>query len=115
MRPAWSEYFFEIARVVASRASCPRAKVGAVIVSPDNRLLATGYNGAPTNQPDCLTDGCDVQDNHCQRALHAEVNAIGYAAQYGVPVKGARLYVTKEPCRECDKVIAAVGLEVLCK
>ncbi len=114
MRPDWDEYFGGVAYVVSMRASCPRAKVGAVIVSSDRRILGTGYNGAPSGEPDCLDDGCIMEDGHCQRALHAEVNAIGYAARHGVKVEGARIYIYdtmgRPPCRECAKVLRAAGV-----
>lgn len=111
MRPTWDEYFRGIAQAVSVRASCPRASVGAVIVSNDNRILATGYNGAPSGDPDCIEAGCDMQDNHCQRALHAEVNAVAFAARHGTAIRGARIYVTgRDVCRECAKVLRAAGI-----
>lgn len=117
-RISWNEYFFELAQVVSKRASCPRASVGAVIVSADNRILATGYNGAPAGHKDCLEVGCLMEDNHCQRAIHAEVNAIAYAAKHGVNLTDARLYMFDSndrpgPCRECMKVVTATGLLVV--
>ena len=110
-RPSWDEYFFNIAREVSTRASCPRASVGAVIVSNSHRILSTGYNGAPPGVDDCLLLGCDIVDNHCQRALHAEVNAIAHAANHGVSIKNSILYVYgKSICRECNKVVLAAGI-----
>lgn len=113
MRPDWDTYFTGIALVVSSRASCPRASVGAVIVSADNRIVAAGYNGAPAGEEDCLELGCLMEDGHCQRSLHAEVNAIAWAARSGVSVVGCRIYVTgKAVCRECAKVLKAAGVAV---
>lgn len=86
-RVGWDAYFDGIALSVSQRASCPRARVGAVIVSLENRILATGYNGAPPNEPHCLDDGCIMEDGHCQRALHAEVNAVAHAARAGVAIE----------------------------
>ena len=111
------EYFYEIAAVVALRATCPRRRVGAVLVSTDDRVLTTGYNGALSGDPHCYDVGCEVVDNHCQRAIHAEVNAVAQAAMYGIPIKGARLYLyTGEdripPCRECTKVLLAAGVDI---
>lgn len=117
-RPTWDRYFMRIAETVSLRASCPRASVGVVIVSADKRILATGYNGAPPGVLDCLTIGCDIVDemwdDHCQRAIHAEVNAIGHAARHGVELRGGKLYMWgyDRVCRECMKVINAVGLDV---
>ena len=115
MRPSWDDYFRVIAIDVSSRATCPRAHVGAVIVSDDNRILATGYNGSPPGEPHCIDDGCVMEDGHCQRALHAEVNAIAHAAKAGIPVGGSRLYLYgsngyREPCRECFKVLKAAAV-----
>jgi dCMP deaminase len=114
-RPSWHEYFLAIAEVVSRRSTCPRAHVGAVIVSAGNRILATGYNGSPPGEAHCDDIGCLMEDNHCQRTLHAEVNAIAFAARAGVRLQGGRLYIWSSrgdsiPCRECEKVIKAVGL-----
>ena len=121
MRPTWDKYFLGIADQVSRRASCPRAAVGAVIVSDDHHILSTGYNGAPSGEPHCLDAGCLVEDDHCQRVLHAEVNAIAWAARRGVSIEGASLYIFARqptisiiidmPCRECAKVVKAVGIE----
>lgn len=90
-RPDWDLYFIRIAKEVASRSTCPRAAVGAVIVQ-DNRILATGYNGAPTGAPHCTEVGCQVVDGHCIRAVHAEINAIHQAWNFDVTLEGATLY-----------------------
>jgi len=117
IRPDWDEYFLTIAEVVSRRSTCPRARVGAVIVSLDNRILATGYNGSSLGEPHCDDVGCLVVDGHCQRTLHAEVNAIAFAARDGISLRGGRLYIWSsrgdvEPCRECEKVRKAAGLEL---
>ena len=114
-RPDWDQYFNQIAKAVAERASCPRAKVGAVIVSNDNRILSTGYNGALRGERACYTYGCVIVDAHCQRAIHAEINAVAYAARVGVPLAGSRLYIYSSrgdttPCRECQKVLSATNI-----
>ena len=116
-RPNWDTYFEQIAVMVSTRASCPRASVGAVLVSRENRILATGYNGAPSGEPDCYEAGsCAMEDGHCQRAIHAEVNAVAYAAREGVSLKGARLYLYMSRdglvCRECLKVLVAAGVQL---
>lgn len=113
-RPTWDDYFLSIAWAVSLRASCPRASVGAVIVSADNRILTTGYNGAPAGAPHCLDVGCDVVDDHCQRALHAEVNAVAWAARHGISLRDSRIYVYgRGVCRECAKVLMATGVRVV--
>ena len=111
-RPNWDKYFLDIASVVATRATCLRASIGVVIVSKDNRILATGYNGAPAGEDHCIDIGCLMEDDHCQRSLHAEVNAIAHAAKAGTSLEGARIYISGERpiCRECKKVLKATGI-----
>ncbi len=108
-RPSWDEYFMRIAKEVATRATCPRRSVGAVIVL-DRRILATGYNGAPHGLAHCTEVGCKIVDGHCQRALHAEQNAILQAALNGVSTRGATVYVTCQPCNACAKMIINAGI-----
>lgn len=117
IRPDWPAYFNAIAEVVSRRATCPRASVGAVIVSANHRILATGYNGAAAGQIHCDDEGCVMEGGHCQRAIHAEVNAVGYAARHGVSLEGSTLYVYADGtakagvCLECAKVLSAAGVK----
>ncbi|HSV73181.1 MAG TPA: cytidine/deoxycytidylate deaminase family protein [Chthonomonadales bacterium] len=108
-RPSWDDYFLKIARDVATRATCPRRSVGAVVVL-DKRILTTGYNGAPHGLPHCTEVGCKMQDGHCIRTLHAEQNAIVQGALNGVTLRGATLYVTCQPCNNCAKMIINAGI-----
>lgn len=108
-RPDWEDYFYGIARVIATRSTCPRRQVGAILVK-DKRVLTTGYNGSPPNSPHCIDVGCDMVDDHCVRTIHAEVNTIAQAARYGINVEGATLYCTLEPCQNCEKIIWAAGI-----
>ena len=116
-RPSWEEYFMRIARVVASRSTCLRRQVGAVLVR-DKRLLTTGYNGAPTGLPHCEEVGClrekqqipSGERHELCRGLHAEMNAILQAAIHGVQVAGATLYCTASPCALCAKMLINVGV-----
>lgn len=100
----------QIAHVVASRATCPRRSVGAVIVL-EKRILTTGYNGAPQGLAHCTEVGCYIVGGHCLRALHAEQNAILQAALNGVSTRGATLYVTCQPCNHCAKMILNAGIQ----
>lgn len=109
-RPSWDQYFMDIAFDVAKRSTCPRAQVGAIIVR-DKRILTTGYNGAPAGLPHCTDVGCLMIEDHCQRTLHAEQNAIIQAALHGVSVAGGTLYVTHQPCHTCAKMIINGGIE----
>jgi dCMP deaminase len=110
MRPSWDEYFLQIARTVATRATCPRASVGAVLTR-EHRILTTGYNGAPRGVAHCLDVGCIVVNEHCQRATHAEANAVVQAALHGVSVAGATAYCTHQPCVNCSKLLISAGVE----
>jgi dCMP deaminase len=117
-RPSWQQYFDEIATLVASRSTCTRRKVGAVLVM-DKRLLATGYNGAPSGVAHCIDAGClrdqlDIpsgERHELCRGLHGEQNAIIQAASHGVSIKGADLYCTTQPCIICTKMIINAGIK----
>lgn len=116
-RPSWQEYFTEITRLVASRSTCRRRKVGAILVK-NKRILATGYNGAPSGVPHCLDVGCLREElgipsgerHELCRGLHAEQNAILQAAHHGVSIDGADLYSTNLPCVICTKMIINAGI-----
>lgn len=117
-RPSWDEYFMEMAHLVARRSTCLRRQVGAVLVK-DKRILATGYNGAPSGLEHCLEIGClreklkvpSGQRHELCRALHAEQNAIIQAAVYGTPLKDSVLYLTNQPCIICAKMIINAGIK----
>lgn len=114
MRPSWDEYFLKMARVCAERATCDRRHVGAVIVR-DNHPIATGYNGAPPGLAHCDEDGHLLFEINgrmsCQRATHAEQNAINTAAKFGHRTEGATIYVTDQPCLNCAKAIITAGIK----
>ena len=108
-RASWDEYFMGIARVVATRSTCDRKHVGAVIVR-EKMILTTGYNGSIRGLSHCDDDGHLMEDGHCVRTVHAEANAIVQAARNGVRLDGADIYVTASPCFGCYKLIANSGL-----
>jgi dCMP deaminase len=109
-RVGWHQYFMNIARVVATRATCDRKHVGAVIVR-DKNILSTGYNGSIRGLPHCDDVGHDMVGGHCVRTVHAEANAIIQAARHGVRIEGADIYTTASPCWECFKLIANAGIK----
>lgn len=109
MRPDWDSYFIEIATVVAKRSTCDRAQVGAVIVR-DKRILTTGFNGSPSGQPHCDEVGHLLINEHCERTIHAELNAIIQAALHGISLAGATCYLTHFPCLGCAKAMANAGI-----
>jgi dCMP deaminase len=108
-RVGWHEYFMNIAKQVATRATCERKHVGAVIVR-DRTILSTGYNGSIRGLAHCEDVGCVVEDDHCVSTVHAEANAILQAARNGVAIGGAELYTTASPCWPCFKLIANAGI-----
>jgi dCMP deaminase len=108
-RASWDEYFMAIAREVATRSTCDRKHVGAVIVR-EKMILTTGYNGSVRGLAHCDDDGHMLEDGHCVRTIHAEANAIVQAARNGVRIDAADIYVTASPCFGCFKLIANAGL-----
>lgn len=124
IRPSWDEYFMEIARTVAKRATCDRGMSGCVIAR-DKQLLVSGYVGSPVGLPHCddvghqfkkvtHEDGSVTQ--HCVRTVHAEQNAICQAAKLGIALNGASLYCRMTPCRTCAMLIINCGIKrVVCE
>lgn len=108
-RKDWHQYFLDIAKTIAQRASCDRLHVGAVIVD-DHRILTTGYNGSSPRAPHCDEVGHLMIDGHCKRTSHAEMNAIAQAASEGVKIARTHIYITHAPCMECFRMILASGI-----
>lgn len=117
-RPSWDEYFMEMAELAATRSTCLRRHVGAVIVQ-DKHVIATGYNGAPRGIPHCGEKGGCMREmkgipsgerHELCRALHAEQNAIIQAATLAQSIEGATMYVTNQPCIICAKMIINAGI-----
>ena len=109
-RVSWEQYFMNIAKQVASRSTCDRKFVGAVIVK-DKTILSTGYNGSVRGRPHCDDVDHDMENNHCVATVHAEANAIIQAAKNGVCIDGAEMYTTSSPCWNCFKLIANSGIK----
>lgn len=117
-RPSWDEYFMKIAKLVATRSTCIRRQVGAVVVK-NKQILATGYNGAPSGLVHCDQIGClrvemkvpSGERHELCRALHAEQNAFLQAARHGISVGGSTIYITNQPCSICAKMIINAGVE----
>ncbi len=119
MRASWDEYFMQIAEIVKTRSTCLRRQVGALIVK-DNRIITTGYNGAPEGIKHCSDLGSCLRSelkipsgerHELCRALHAEQNAIIQAAKIGVSTQGATMYVTLQPCVICAKMAINAGIK----
>lgn len=119
VRPTWDEYFMEVCRAIAKRATCDRGRSGCVIAR-DNQLLVTGYVGAPRGLPHCDDVGHQFKkvqhedgsvSQHCVRTVHAEQNAICQAAKRGISIDGATLYCKMTPCRTCAMLIINCGIK----
>lgn len=108
-RASWDEYFMNIARQVATRATCDRKQVGALLVR-DRTILSTGYNGSIRGLEHCDDVGHMMENGHCVATVHAETNAIIQAAKNGVGIDGATVYTSASPCWPCFKLIANGGI-----
>ena len=117
-RPGWDEYFMRIAHEVATRSTCMRRHVGAILVL-EKRILTTGYNGAPSGLRHCSKVGClreeynvpSGQRHELCRGLHAEMNALLQAAYHGISICGSTIYTTHTPCTLCSKMIINGGVK----
>ena len=124
IRPTWDEYFMEVARTIAKRATCDRGKSGCV-VARDRQILVTGYVGSPKGLPHCdevghlfkkVTHDDGHESNHCVRTVHAEQNAICQAAKLGISLEGSTIYCKMTPCRTCAMLIINCGIKrVVCE
>ena len=112
-RASWDEYFMSIAQVVATRSTCHRKYVGAVIVK-NRTILSTGYNGSIRGMPHCIDVGHMMESGHCVATIHAEANAIIQSAKNGVMIDGSAIYVTASPCWNCFKQCANAGIRRIC-
>ncbi len=107
----------KLANELAERSHCVRAQVGAVLAK-DTRIISIGYNGPPAGTHNCDEEwpsgGC-ARDSKgsCSLALHAEQNAILYAAKNGSKVEGATLYTTLSPCIACARLILSSGIALV--
>ena len=107
-RPTRADTLLTVAFAVAQRSTCTRLQVGCV-ASADGRILSTGYNGAPAGTPHCTHPPSEI----CQRSVHAEANAVAYAARHGVSLAGAELYATDSPCYTCACLLINAGISTV--
>ena len=105
-RPDWDSYFLNITAVIATRSTCPKRSVGCVLTR-ENRIIGTGYNGASSGLKHCTEVGCEEVNGHCGRALHAEQNALLHAV---TDTGGAVCYLTAQPCSVCARLLIAAGI-----
>ena len=110
-----NKLFVETTKLVALRSSCVKAQQAALLIK-DNRIISFGYNGPPAGTFNCNDDGgeeaCGKDSNgSCFHGIHAEQNAIGYAARNGIDTEGCIIYCTETPCISCAKLIVASGIK----
>ena len=113
-RPAFDDIFMELAVNLAKRSHCIKAQVGAVLTQ-DTRIISIGYNGPPAGTHNCDEEfpiaGCERDSKgSCSLALHAEQNAILYAAKNGTSIDGSTIYVTLSPCIACARIIYSMKI-----
>lgn len=106
-RPTMDTTLLDMARVLARRSTCSRALVGAVIAL-NGRILSMGFNGAPSGIEHCVHAANDV--SACEVAVHAEANAVAFAAKHGVALNGSALFTTLSPCLKCAQLIINAGI-----
>jgi dCMP deaminase len=123
-RPSWDDYFMEVCKAIAKRATCDRGRSGCVIAK-NRQLLVTGYVGSPAGLSHCDEVGHQMKKvlhedekitQHCVRTVHAEQNAICQAAKQGISIEGATLYCKMTPCRVCAMLLINCGIKrVVCE
>lgn len=109
MRPSRQDTLMDMALVVSRRSTCSRRQVGAIIAR-DFRPIVSGYNGAPAGMPHCNHRQDEPKHQGCTQVVHAEANAVAFAARHGVSTQGATLYVSLSPCEACAKLIINAGI-----
>lgn len=108
-RPSMDLVLMRTARLMAERSTCERARVGAILAL-EGRIISTGYNGAPRGARHCGPDDHPPVTATCAVAVHAEANAVAFAARNGVATEGATLYVTLAPCLPCSQLLINAGV-----
>lgn len=107
-------WILKVLEAVAFGATCPKSAVGAIFVSLDYEILATGFNGAPRHLPHCEDTGCEKdKDGKCVTSVHAEINALVQGAKKGVILEGAMLFVSRWPCKRCAMMLANLNLAAI--
>lgn len=109
-RPTFNEVFMDIARILSTRSTCNKRSVGAVIVDKNNKIVGCGYNGAPAGMPHCIDAGCNEENGHCTRAVHAEYNAIMNSVDLD-RAKGGKVFIWgASPCYRCAHALIIIGV-----
>jgi dCMP deaminase len=116
-RPSMDNVLLHVATIMALRGTCQRLRVGAVL-AVDGRICATGFNGSPHGLPHCAHDADEVAatGSRCVTSVHAEANAVAFAARHGVSIQRATLYCTDTPCVHCAMLLVNAGItRVVCR
>ncbi|MGT2866781.1 deoxycytidylate deaminase [Streptococcus fryi] len=108
-RLSWQDYFMANAELISKRSTCDRAYVGAVLVK-NNRIIATGYNGGVSATANCDEVGHQMDEGHCIRTVHAEMNALIQCAKEGISTNNTEIFVTHFPCVNCTKALLQAGI-----
>ena len=111
-RASVHNYFMDIAKKVSERGTCDRKQVGCILVK-DKRIIATGYNGSMSGADHCDEVGHLMEDGHCIRTVHAEINALAQCAKYGASCDGATCYCNTYPCWNCFKALVNAGVKAI--
>lgn len=110
-KPSWDEVMLAQAIMWSRRANCPRLHAGIVFANDDHQTISSGYNGALAGMPECDEVGCLMVDGHCLRTLHAEENAISFAARSNRSLIGCTAYISARPCQKCTKLMIQNGVK----
>ena len=100
------KYFIEVTKLTSLRSSCPKKKVGAILIK-DNRIIAMGYNGVLPN----IEHHKGIDEEGITHTVHAEANIISFCAKEGIPTKGTTLMTTLSPCEKCAELIIQSGIK----
>lgn len=115
MRPNFDELFCNVVEIIAQRSTCIHQQIGAVLTK-DNRIISIGYNGRASGDAHCIEEGqcyrkTKGDDRDFKVCLHAEQNAIMFAARAGISTIGTAIYVNTDPCITCAKLIIQAGIQ----
>jgi len=111
IRPTKKQYLLNIAKAVSARATCPDMAVGCVIATKDGHILSTGYNGVPSGEKHCkIRFGKCLENDRFHRVVHAEQNAIVFAAKQGIKLDSSVAYITHRPCHKCVAMLKQAGI-----
>ena len=110
-RPSPTQVYLDMCRELRKLATCVRGQHAALMVGTDKHVVSMGYNGSPHGQPHCVDDGCLMDDSHCTRCIHAELNMLLFADPSRS--RGSTVYITGRPCFRCATALVQVGVRAI--